>query len=145
MSRLAEIKRLADLHRELLSLAEVSLIILNDDRLDDLMPTWERRRRVHDRLMAAGRRLEPLWRDWPAGVDDMDQDQISQAEEIISYIKRTASRTLEVDKQAAGRMEAMMAETRQGLDRLSTGKKLMNAYHRRPQPHGGPFRLSRQG
>lgn len=145
MSRLAEIRRLADLYRELLSLAEVGLITLNEDRLDDLATAWERRRRVQDRLMAASRRLAPLWRDWPQGVTDLDPTQVRQAEEMIGGIKQSAARTLEIDRQAAQRIEALMAATKEGLGRLDTGRRLMKAYHQQPHPHGGPFRLSRQG
>jgi hypothetical protein len=131
MSVLNEIRKLSDLYREINSLAKAGLVLLKKERVDDLFATWDRRRRVFARLNALGRRLEPVWRDWPASAGELDPDQRRQAEELILKIKRNAARTMEIDRQVAESVTAARIEIRQCLKRLNVGRSLTRAYRRR--------------
>ncbi len=140
-----ELIRLEGLFREMLSLARVSLGLVEQDEMEALADTWARRRRVVKQIATCSRRLQPLFQDWEQVLAGMEADQADKARELVGSVAELGRRVAELDARAGTRLEAALEEVRVEMRRLKQGSRVVRAYRPLPDGHAGPSRLSRTG
>lgn len=145
MSLLSDLTHLEGLYRELWGLAQGCANVLSEERLDDLEGLWARRRRLFKRLEAAGRRMQPVFDDWPAALAGLGPAQQEQGQALVESLERTARQILELDRAAMKRLKELMRQVDQDLGRLTQGQRLIKAYGNKGAESALPSSLSRLG
>ncbi len=146
MSWFQELVRLEGLFQELLSLARVSLGLVEQDELEALADTWARRQRVVKQIATCSRRLRPCFQDWERVLAGLEAGQAARARELVEAVTQLGRRVAELDERAGARLCSELEQVRREMRRLKQGSQVVRAY-RRPLPGGqqGPCRLSRTG
>ncbi|MCB2184822.1 MAG: hypothetical protein KQJ78_00285 [Deltaproteobacteria bacterium] len=145
MSLLTQLNRLEARHRELLSLARMTLSLAQRDDLAALEDTFNRRRLLSQEVEAQFRKLAPLWPRWDQELAALPPDQAGQAQDLVNRIAALGHEIVALDRQAADRLTELKDQTAQGLGRAKQGKKLLNAYRSLPKPGSGLGQVSKSG
>ena len=145
MREYQELARLDALFQEMLSLARVTLGLVEQDELEALADTWDRRRRLVKQIATCSRHLAPVFQDWERFLSALDQEQADRAQDLVRSVAQAGGEVAELDQRSGARLETALEEVRRQMRRLNQGTKLVRAYRPLPQGHGGPSRLSRTG
>lgn len=145
MNLLNDLIGLADQHRELLDLAEVTVGLLEQGDLEALDDAWERRQRLFERMTMARRRLEPALADWDRTLAGLDQGPAAQAQKLVDVMAQKGAAVLELDQKAQVLMRQAMDRLDQELNRIEAGRKLIRGYSSPTRGPSEPHSFSKMG
>ena len=145
MNTYRQLMRLEALFQELLSLARVTLGLVEQDEPEALADTWDRRGRLLKQIGTCSRHLAPAFRDWERILAGMGREQAERARELVDSIAALGRQVAELDGRSGARLEEDLAEVRRQMRRLKQGSRVVRAYRPLPGGPGGPSRLSRTG
>ncbi|MCA1906548.1 MAG: flagellar protein FliT [Desulfarculus sp.] len=140
LNQLRELTRDQD---ELAGLALAGRGLLRDHQQEALNDLMARRQIVFRRVMSRHRRLQPVWRDWEAVLAGLDPAEAAEAQSLLEKLRVLSERLNSLDRESVRLLEREMAEMRQELGRLETGRQLFSAYRPAPLAGRGPDKLSR--
>ena len=129
-----ELTRLKAMHQELLDLARAAVGALRGGNLDALDDIWTKRRVCFKRLTALRKKLEPSLSAWDKKLAALEPKEADSCRELLSAVKQTGLEVLELDRQAAGLLNAARDGLRKKLERLGEGQRLLKAYGHTPKP-----------
>lgn len=148
MSPAAEIQRLAELYREMLSLGQAGLNLLAREDLEAWDDLWARRRQLQRQAQAVCVRLKPVLAGWEAGLATLARRDPAQAQRLaglMAEIKGIGAQVVEMDRQAQAAVAALLESTREQIISLEQGTRLRRAYRQAFRPGSLPVQLSRTG
>lgn len=129
-----ELTRLQAMHQELLDLARATVGALQGGNLEALDDVWAKRRVCFKRLTALRKKLEPPLAAWNKKLAALEPKEADSCRNLLSSVKQKGLKVLELDKQAAGLLNAARDDLRKKLERLGEGQRLLKAYGQPPKP-----------
>ncbi len=92
VNHFAELMRLADMHKQLTSLAQVTAGLLEDENLEAMDDAWTKRSRLLRNIDVLHKRLLPLFGQWANELESMGSQRGIQAQKAVDLIRKRAKK-----------------------------------------------------
>lgn len=129
---------------EALALAEAGRGLLESQQMEAFDDLWAKRRKLQKRFSAAWRLIQPGLERWPAELAPLAPAERQACLESRARLEERLRRLRAVDDDCKARLTLLLAQGKQELTKVASGKKMLRAYGNL-SAQSPPKRLSKKG
>ena len=115
-------------YRAMTALGEEMVALILDDRLNDVLPLMERKRRLMEEIQEIEKRVSPLRKRWSEIKATLSPDQEKRASQVLLDARGAIEALVAVENRAGALLERGRAAASSQLDDLLRKRKADDAY-----------------